>query len=296
MLRPVSTHQHIKGQSVEAYSSSLTKIAKTAISRYKSQAGSTDDHLHLLDINQKTLEILMDTTAVQSSSKPTLFHPDLHTRNIFLAPEDPTQIKGVIDWQSTAIEPAFTYAAMTPDFAEELPLDRTLDAHLNADLIDAQADAQRCASTWAVLVYTFPGLGKAAMLDPLLCRYMAAGSLGWLEDAVPIRSLLADLSQRWKTLELPGDCPYQPSPEETKSLSKDLEEMETTQRLRMYLSRLIRCETDGWVAADRWEEILPVYRGQFEGWIQTCAETREEDEDETAAIKKGQRLWPFDQR
>ncbi|WPG98101.1 Hypothetical protein R9X50_00088700 [Acrodontium crateriforme] len=59
----------------------------------------------------------------------TLFHPDFHTRNILVEPEDPTVITGIIDWQSAAIEPAFLFDAETPDFAEELPDEE----HLNED-------------------------------------------------------------------------------------------------------------------------------------------------------------------
>ncbi|KAM3452511.1 hypothetical protein MY3296_004535 [Beauveria thailandica] len=49
-------------------------------------------------------------------------------RNIFVSADDPTIITGLIDWQSTSVEPAFIYANETPDFAtppeepeEEMP-------------------------------------------------------------------------------------------------------------------------------------------------------------------------------
>jgi hypothetical protein len=248
-------------------------------------------------MNQSTLEAIKDIDAVKAASKPILFHPDFHTRNIFVDVSDPTQVTGIIDWQSAAIEPAFVNALEIPDFAQELPFDGTLDAIRNADMDAAQADAQRCASTWAVMVHLCPKLGEAAsVLDPLLCRYMAASSCGWLDDMVSVRSLLADLSKRWESLGLPGRSLYRPSQSDLQDLSVKLDELESTQRLRMYMARLLRCEMDGWVSAERWEEILPIYREQYEQFIDACIASREEGESEGVAVEKAQRLWPFDLR
>ncbi|KAE8356827.1 phosphotransferase enzyme family protein [Aspergillus coremiiformis] len=42
-----------------------------------------------------------------ATHKPVLWHPDLHTDNIFVDPEEPTRITGVIDWQAAHIAPLF---------------------------------------------------------------------------------------------------------------------------------------------------------------------------------------------
>lgn len=54
---------------------------------------------------------------LHTSTTPTLFHPDLHMRNIFVSDENPSAIKSIIDWQAASIEPAFWYADEVPDFA-----------------------------------------------------------------------------------------------------------------------------------------------------------------------------------
>jgi hypothetical protein len=155
-----------------------------------------------LDVNQSTLEAITAVEAVKTASKPVLFHPDFHTRNIFVDQDDPTQITGVIDWQAAAIGPVFVNVEDIPDFAQELSLDETLDAVLDAERTAAQADARRCAGTWAVMAHLCPKLGEAAsVLDPLLCRYMAALGSGWLDDVVSLHSLLTDLSRQWRTLD-----------------------------------------------------------------------------------------------
>ncbi|THX69793.1 hypothetical protein D6D08_05922 [Aureobasidium pullulans] len=281
---------------IAAYFADLTQIARSSVER-KGQGESVDDHLRLLDINQSTLEAIRDVEAVKAASKPVLLHPDFHTRNIFVNPSNPTQVTGIIDWQSAAIEPAFVNAAEIPDFAQELPHDKTLDANCGAEMDAAQANTQRCARTWAVMVHLCPKLGEAALvLDPLLCRYMAAPSFGWLDDMISVRSLLTDLSQQWERLGLPGRSLYQPSQADLQDLSVRLDELESTQRLRSYLARLLRCETDGWVSAERWEEVLPIYREQYGQFVDACIASREEGESQAVAVEKAQRLWPFDLR
>lgn len=244
----------------------------------------------------KTLNIIGETAAFQDSFGPLLFHPDLDARNIFVDPDDPTQILGIIDWQSAAVQPAFVHALETPDFAEELSLDRILDADVPSDVREAQNHAQRCGQTWAIMLFFCPKLGKATTLNPALCHYLAGVSSGHSDDAIAIRSLLTNTSSEWKSLDLPGDCPYQPSQADAESLSGQLDELESTERLRAYLSRLLRCEPNGWVEEGRWDEVLPVYREQYAEFVSACVASREEMETEEDAVKKADRLWPFDLR
>lgn len=51
----------------------------------------------------RILEFLLPTDPQLTSGN--LWHNDLHDENIFVDPEDPTQIRGIIDWQSTQIRP-----------------------------------------------------------------------------------------------------------------------------------------------------------------------------------------------
>nr|POE77970.1 altered inheritance of mitochondria protein 9, mitochondrial [Quercus suber] len=274
----------------------LTEIARSTLLQRESSETSVDRHLRLLDTNLSTREALAETEAVRISAKPTLFHPDFDTRNIFVAADDPTQITGIIDWQSAAIEPAFVHAAETPDFAEEVAFDKILDASRDSEMDDMKDDAQRCAQTWAVLTYLCPKLGQAATLDPFLSRYLATPASGWLDDVVSLASLLTDLNTKLADFGLPDDNMYQPSQEDAETLRVKLDELHGTQRLRMYLARLLRCETDGWVATSKWEEVLPVYPSEYKDFVASCVASREESESESAAITKAERLWPFDLR
>ncbi|CAF9938372.1 hypothetical protein IMSHALPRED_000772 [Imshaugia aleurites] len=79
--------------------------------------GSIKEHIRLLIISREVIERLIEVPLIQNTASPTLLHAELHKRNIYVSDDDPTLITGLIDWQSTSVEPAFIYANETPDFA-----------------------------------------------------------------------------------------------------------------------------------------------------------------------------------
>jgi Predicted aminoglycoside phosphotransferase len=79
--------------------------------------GSVQTHLELLEHGRTVIYAIPADSRVHDAAVPTLFHPDLHKRNIFVSDDDPSIITGIIDWQSLSIEPAFWYADEVPDFA-----------------------------------------------------------------------------------------------------------------------------------------------------------------------------------
>jgi hypothetical protein len=276
--------------------SDLARIGEVTVKQRGSSQRVDEDHLRLLETSKKTLEAIGNTTASQEFCSPLLLHPDLNARNIFVDPENPTKILGIIDWQSTAIEPAFAHALETPDFAEEQLLDKTLDADVPVESQEVQNHARNCRKIWAVMAFLCPKLGKATTLNPALCRYLAGVSSGCSDEAIWLRSLLTDVSNEWDELGILGVCPYQPSQEDANSLSAELEQLESTQRLRAYLSRLLHCETDGWIEEERWDEAIPIYREQYTEFVSACIASREEHETEEDAKKKADKLWPFNLR
>jgi hypothetical protein len=113
-------------------------------------------------------------------------------------------------------------------------------------------------------------------------------SNGWLDDDDSLRSMLSNLKQKWTELGLPGESCYQETQEEAKALETRLDRRQATERLRKFLSRQLGCDNDGWVATDRWEDVLPRYREIYRSFVESVAES---DPDEDADD-----LWPFDQR
>ena len=232
----------------------------------------------LLDTVQKSMKVIIETDAAKNTSLPTLFHPDFHTRNIFVDSEDPTKITGIIDWQWAAIEPSFMLTAETPDFAEELPDDGSpkQEASTDSDKLSPQAkvraDAEFCAKVWAVMLQICPKSRAAYALDRTLSSFLAAGSAGWLKDAISMRLILLELGQKWEELELPGQGFYQSCGDEAEELERQLDTVRLDNRLRQHLARLLGCETDGWVAAEKWDEVLPIYRAEYSQFIRSYSE------------------------
>ncbi|KAI9739903.1 MAG: hypothetical protein M1818_004959 [Claussenomyces sp. TS43310] len=76
-------------------------------------------------------------------SSPTLLHPDIHKRNIYVSEEDLSCVTAIIDWQSTSIEPTFVYANETPDLAK----DPTADVPILKNLMSSAEDYASKAAT-----------------------------------------------------------------------------------------------------------------------------------------------------
>ncbi|PYH87573.1 hypothetical protein BO71DRAFT_436590 [Aspergillus ellipticus CBS 707.79] len=78
---------------------------------------------HYLDL----LKYLLPTDPSVTTSY--LWHPDLHTENIFVHPDRPSEVLGVIDWQSSEILPLFDQLdSVEQDNAQRLYLHMSLAA------------------------------------------------------------------------------------------------------------------------------------------------------------------------
>lgn len=82
-----------------------------------SYQGTIPQHLSLLTQTQQVLHKMCTDPLIKDYSAPLLFHPDLHKRNIFVSDADPGVVTAIIDWQGSAVEPAFWYRWDVPDFA-----------------------------------------------------------------------------------------------------------------------------------------------------------------------------------
>jgi hypothetical protein len=206
----------------------------------------------------------------------------------------------VIDWQSTGIEPVFSFASETPDMVA----DRTIDMPLFEDGPDTPSnhtqssqDKQReneipiCEQTFEVALKGWvPKLHDARALDETLLRPLRYCHTSWRDGAAALRQELIELSERWNELGLPDSCPYQPSPQELTKHVREWEDFETFQSLKLFLVRSINSKTDGWVPCEAWEAAKDANQSIFEEWMKTAAESEDPDMNEDRARK----LWPFD--
>jgi hypothetical protein len=125
--------------------------------------GSVQTHLDLLQDGRAVLDAISTDERVQEAAVPTLFHPDLHERNIFVSDTDPTEITGIIDSQSCSIEPAFWYADELPDFVP--------DTSSSSPSTSEIKDSDLCAKAFdAYIQYHTPKLGRPRLMDERIVR------------------------------------------------------------------------------------------------------------------------------
>lgn len=125
-----------------------------------------------------------------------LIHADYNKRKIYVSPDDPSVITGIIDWQLTCIEPAFMYAQTTPDFAALPEIDPSeYDAGLKSrEAEQLLKDLSICHQTYDVIAtYKCRKLRPARQLDPTLFRLFHYCFTTWRDGAPAIRQELIDL-------------------------------------------------------------------------------------------------------
>lgn len=245
----------------------------------------------------------MNSPLIQNTASPTLLHANLHKRNIYVSNDDSTLVTGLIDWQSTSVEPAFVYANETPDFAAHpdnvSPVDdgrETPAGERETDENKKYKNALICSQTFDVCMKDFVlKLRAARALDDRLLRSFRYCHTSWRDSAAAVRQELIEVSKAWKELGLTGSCSYVPTEEELVEHKKQYEDFKTVQKLKLWLIRALDTNSDEWVPTDAWERSKVAHREAFEKWIQAARDAERTGEDNMSE-EKARRMWPFDER
>ena len=251
--------------------------------------GSVEAHLRLLESGRTVIKSMSEDLRIRDAATPTLFHPDLHKRNIFISDDDPTVITGIIDWQSSSIEPAFWYADEVPDFATPI-------AHPSPEN-PLEPNSERCAKAFEVCTrFLVPKLASPSLMDEALFRPFRCCYRTWRDGAVAFRHDLIKTSERWKELGLAGFSPYPlPTPEEVAVHQKEYKYFEAAHDLRNNLASLLKTASDGWAPLEDWEATELTHRELFEGMLQAVLSNKNPDDDEPIKDERNLReIWPFD--
>lgn len=200
--------------------------------------GSVNEHHRLLEFGRAVIKKMSEDRRIQNTVAPMLQHPDLHKRNIFVSDDDPTIITSIIDWQSSATEPAFWYVDEIPDFARVVA---------NNDQLEPNSEL--CAKAFdACTQFLVPKLAGPRLMDEAMFRPFRYCHRTWKDGAVAFRHELIETARHWKDLGLPGSCPFPlPTPEELVVHRKEYQSFEAAHNLRNDLSNLLNTATDGWV-------------------------------------------------
>jgi hypothetical protein len=100
-----------------------------------------------IEVLQNYLKVATQILPTDSTiSKPTLWHSDLHTDNIFVDPSQPTKILNIIDWQAVNVSPLFLQARHPSLVEFEGPIPEGFEPiTLPDDFDDMSEDEQRQA-------------------------------------------------------------------------------------------------------------------------------------------------------
>ena len=132
------------------------------------------------------IKLIEDSWIIENSTL-TLFHPDLHKHNIFVAEDDPLRMTAFIDWQSIAIEPAFYYADETPDFAAAVSEKLEDDTMPGYDEDTSAYMAYLCNQAFELSVHALtPRIASARNLDEDLVRPLRYCRRTWKDGVVAL--------------------------------------------------------------------------------------------------------------
>lgn len=241
-----------------------------------------------------------------SICSPCLWHSDLHAENIFVDPENPTKVVGIIDWQSTELAPLFEHARQPFFLDYEGPSVVGLERpRLPEDLAQLDPPAQREANA-LYLKQSLSALYHTLhhRQNPRLYRAMAFRDTSSFDALLLARNLLVDgeatylaqvveMEQTW--LDLPGvrargsaPFPFQFTKDEKTEIDADvngaLRGMEAMREVQECLGELFPVQ--GIVRSDKYEEARAALRQTREQVIDHFAK----DEKDREVWREG---WPF---
>lgn len=244
----------------------------------------------------------------ESIQSPCLWHGDLHDENIFVNPDNPTEVVGMIDWQSTEVKPLFEHAGqpyfMNYDGPPTVGLERST---LPQDLAELDIEDQKKANNLYLNQALF-ALYKTLIhgQSPRLYRAMTfreTSSFNFLQLAphllvdgeATFLAHMVELGESWnelpgvRTLKAPRHFPFQISEEEKAEIQVDAEGallgMQTMSGIRDSLGGLFPEQEV--VRHDQYEEARDALQQMKEQVIRLYA-TNESDQE----IWRNN--WPFE--
>ncbi|EPE31723.1 Protein kinase-like (PK-like) [Glarea lozoyensis ATCC 20868] len=262
--------------------------------------------LAALEAYLKLIKFLLPTDSTITTSH--IWHSDLHLENIFVNPDDPTEIVGILDWQSSSLSPLYENSASPalldyegprlkgierPEFPKHLD---ELDKAEHDRAFDNWMDMTLAAYYRTLIHYTNKPLYRAMEFQETLSFRLLTYARNILIDGelVYLDIVTDELQKTWATL--PGvqklgnpPFPFTFSQEELDAHKKDYEDMAEGMK---GLSEIQQCmrgffPTDITVAHEDYEMARQTARECKEKVLESFA--RNEVEREAVRV-----WWPYD--
>lgn len=246
-----------------------------------------------------------DTAPLQ----PCLGHPALHDENIFVNPEDPTEVTAIIDWQATEILPLCEQALKPPFINHKGPQAIGLSRPCLPSNFKELPEPERLKTqdlfirqTLVVLWNTLISLRNPEMWRAIefqgTLEYKIMGMLGIIlveGEATLLRAILEFLDTHPEIFNT-ADGVHDPARQRLLSLIRDRETIKNDSQDAQVAVQAMTAVREamgglfpdhGQVHHDNYDEIKEMLRDMKEQVIDQCAET---EQDRIA----WQESWPFD--
>ncbi|QSS64487.1 phosphotransferase enzyme family protein [Histoplasma capsulatum] len=210
--------------------------------------GSSLEQTNLLKSIIRLLKLLDSHPILAQSAKPVIWHTDLHMGNIYVSPDEPSQILSLIDWQSVSMLPLFLQTRW-PIFLEP-PQDyaRGLDFKSRSFLTISSGWT---GEAYEVSNYLENRSAYTAMSLPRVFRELFKRCSGISEvGVIPLRACLIEIFTNWYELGFPGHCPYSFSQEEIDEHDSQFREYEDWHKVHELARKCLDTDEDGWIPAD----------------------------------------------
>ncbi|KAF3492406.1 uncharacterized protein GIQ15_01923 [Arthroderma uncinatum] len=218
---------------------------------------SVDEYSDLLQKATHVLPYLSKDAQVLKWSDSVLWHSDLHLGNIYVSPDDPTTVEGVIDWQSIEACPLFIQTQF-PEFLRPPKIYRpgTEIPGLPGNFDELDPDEKKRIKEEQTLAtqskyYEMYCLGYNApvynamkldrrLWEPFVCCELP--STGFL---VPLRNSLIRIFHDWSLLGFPGSCPFAFTEEDLKRHNEQVRRYEDNRYLLDVIKGKLRTDDNG---------------------------------------------------
>ncbi len=226
--------------------------------------GTKDECESVLNSARKVIPYMAGLPALQQTSAPSLWHPDLHMGNIFVSEADHAEITSLIDWQSACVSPLFLQprwpiflTPLTPlgfeDMKEGVPkLPENFDQLDAGDKALAMYEMANATCSKAYMAATFLQNRKA-----YTARFSVKESLqGFFADIgdtkqdgiVPLKVHLFKIFLGWESMGFTDPCPLRFTSVEIDSLNRQSDEYARFQEIQTIAKRYLGTDFEGWIA------------------------------------------------
>ena len=237
----------------------------------------------------------------EKSSRPALWHTDLHMGNIFVSEADPTQIVSLIDWQSVVISPLFLQARF-PEFLSvgpsgiyefgmdfpQLPDDFEMMDEDDKNILEFKHVQAKMAkgyelATGAFNIHGYRALRIPDFLQKLFLNCGEASDVG----VVPLRECLVMILEQWDDLKFLNDAPFSFTREELERHEKELKKYRNFHSIQDIAKDALCTDSEGWVSPQLDVEVIR----RENKILMESAMTQSVNYDMTP--EELQAIWPF---